>query len=51
MTKYKSSASSIVVPSIIVMYLVNGLQFSNTTSVAGDAVIVISSITKMKASL
>ena len=31
MTKFKSSASSIVVPSIFVIHLVNGAQLLNTT--------------------
>ena len=47
MTKSKSSASSIVVPSIFVIYLVNGAQFLNATYVAPAAVTVISFITKM----
>ena len=47
MTKSKSSASSIIVPSIFVIHLVNGAQFLNDTYVAGDAVTVISSFTKM----
>ena len=34
MTKSKSSASSIVVPSILVIPLVNGAQFLNATCVA-----------------
>ena len=34
MTKSKSSASSIVVPSIFVTYLVNGAQSLNVTYVA-----------------
>ena len=31
MTKCKSSASSIVIPSILVIHLVNGAQFLNAT--------------------
>ena len=34
MTKSKSLASSIVVPSIFVIYLVNGAHFLNATCVA-----------------
>ena len=41
MTKYKSSASSIIVPSIYVIYLVNGAQFVNASSVAGAVMPVI----------
>ena len=33
MTKYKSSASSVVVPSIFVVHLVHGPQFLNATGV------------------
>ena len=51
MTKPKSSASSIVVPSIFVIHLVNGVQFLNATCVAPAAVTVISPLTKMSASL
>ena len=47
MTKSKSSASSIVVPSIFVIHLVNGAQFLNDTCIAGTAVTVTSSFTKM----
>ena len=47
MTKSKSSESSIVVPSIFVIHLVNGAQFLNDTCVAGAAVTVISPCTKM----
>ena len=47
MTKSKSSASSIVVPSIFVIHLVNGAQFLNATCVAGAATTVISPLTKM----
>ena len=49
MTKCRSSASSTVVPSIVVIYLVNGAQFLNATCVSGAAIIVISPFTKMKA--
>ena len=38
MTKYKYSASFIVVSSIFVIYLVNGAQFLNDTFVIGAAV-------------
>ena len=41
MTKAKSSATSIVVPSIFVIHLVNGAQFLNATCIVGAAVIVI----------
>ena len=47
MTKSKSSASSIVVPSIFVMHLLNGAHFLNATCVAGAAVTIISPLTKM----
>ena len=48
MTKSKFSASSIVVSSIFVIYLVNGAQFLNTTSVTIlRPAIVISPPTKM----
>ena len=47
MTKSKSSASSVVVPSIFVIHLVNGAQFLNDACVVGAAVIVISPFTKM----
>ena len=47
MTKSKSLASSIVVPSIFVIHLVNGAQFLNDTCVSGAAVTVISRFTKM----
>ena len=47
MTKSKSSASSIVVPSIFVIRLLNGAQFLNATCVEGTAVTVISPLTKM----
>ena len=50
-TKPKSSASSVVVSSIFVIYSINGAQFSNATYVAGDAVTVISPLAKMWASL
>ena len=47
MTKSKSSALSIVAPSILVIHLVNGVQFSNDACVSGAAVTVISPLTKM----
>ena len=47
MTKSKSSASSIIVPSDFVINLVNGAQFSNATCVAVAAVTVILPVTKM----
>ena len=47
MTKSKSSASSIVVPSIFVIHLANGAQFLNATCVVGAALTVISPLTKM----
>ena len=47
MTKWKFSASSNVVPSMFMMYLVNGAQFLNTTCVSGAAVTVISPFTKI----
>ena len=46
MTKPKSSASSVVVPSIFVVHLVNGAQFLNENCVAGAAA-VIPPLTKM----
>ena len=50
MTKSKSSASSIIVPSTFVIDLVNGAQFLNTTLVEACTLIVISPLTKMYAS-
>ena len=47
MTKSKSSASSIVVPSIFVIHLINGAQFLTATCVAGAAMTVISPVTKI----
>ena len=48
MTKSKSSASSIVVPSIFVIHLVNGARFLNATSVTRLwPAIVISPLTKV----
>ena len=47
MTNSKSSASSIVVPSIFLIHLVNGAQFLNDTRATGAAVTVISPFTKM----
>ena len=42
-----SLASSVVVPSIFVIHVVNGAQFLNDTCVAGAAVTVISPFIKM----
>ena len=47
MTKAKSSASSIVVPSIFVTHVVNGEQFLNATSVCEAAITVLSPPNKM----
>ena len=47
MTKSESSAASIVVPSIFVIHLVNGVQLLNATCVSGAAATVISPLTKM----
>ena len=47
MTKFKSSAPSVIVPSFFVMYLVNGAQVLNATCVTGAAVTVIPPLTKM----
>ena len=47
MTKSKSSASSIVNPSIFVIHLVNAAQFLNDTYIAGAAVTVTLTFTKM----
>ena len=47
MTKSKSLASSVVVPSIFEIYLENDVQFLNDTCVSGAAVTVISPLTKM----
>ena len=47
MTESKSSASSIFVPSIFVIHLVNGAQFLNATCVARAAVTVILPFTEM----
>ena len=47
MTKFKSSASSIVVPSIFVIHIMKGAQFLNATSAPLSPVIVISPVTKM----
>ena len=46
MTKSKFSASSIVVPAIFVIHLVNGAQFLSTTHVARAAVTLISPLAK-----
>ena len=48
MTKSKSLASCIVVPSIFVILLVNGAQFVNDTCAAGAALAVILALTKIK---
>ena len=45
MTKSKSPASSIVVPSFFVIHLVNGVKFLNYTCAAGAAVTEISHFT------
>ena len=47
MTKWKCTASSIVVPSIFVIHLVNGGQFLNDICVAGAAATVTLPFTKM----
>ena len=47
MNKSKSSVSSIVVPSMFVIHLVNGVLFLNATFASGAAVTVISPLTKM----
>ena len=47
MTKSKSSVSCIVVPSIFLIYSINGAQFLNDTCVAESAVTVISPLTKI----
>ena len=47
MTKSKSSASSIVIPSIFVIHLVNGAQFLNASCVARATVTVMSPLIKM----
>ena len=47
MTKAKSSPSSIVVPSIFVMHLLNGEQVLNATSVCEAAITVLSPPNKM----
>ena len=43
----KSAASSIIVPSIFVIHLVKGAQFSNANWVSWAAATAISSLTKM----
>ena len=45
MTKSKSSALSIVVPSTFVIHLGNGAQFLNDTCIVGAAVTVVSPLT------
>ena len=47
MIKSKTSAQSIVVSSIFVIYLVNRAQFLNGTCVSGVALTIISTFTKM----
>ena len=47
MTKSKSLALSIVVPSTFVIHLVNGAQFLNATPYALSPIIVISPFTKI----
>ena len=47
MTKSKSAASSIAVPSIFVIHLVNGAQFLNATCATLCTLIVILPPTKM----
>ena len=47
MIKSKSSASSVIVPPIFVIHVVNGIQFLNDTYVAAAAGTVISPLTKM----
>ena len=47
MTKSKSSASSIVVPSIFVIHLINDAQFLNATCILGAVMTVISPLIKM----
>ena len=51
MTKHKSSASSIIAPSIFVIHLGNGGQFLNDAWVSGADMIVISPLTRTQASL
>ena len=47
MTKSESSASSVVVPSVLVIHLMNVAQFLNTTCVTRYPIIVILPITKV----
>ena len=47
MTKSNSPASSVIVPSIIVIHLVGDAQFLNATCVARAPTTVISPLTKM----
>ena len=47
MTKSKSSASPIVVPSIFVIHSINGAQFLNATCVTSCPIIVMLILTKM----
>ena len=51
MTKSKSSASSTAVPSIFVIYFVNGAKRLNFTLVKACPIAVILPLTKMEASL
>ena len=51
MTKSKSSASSIVVPTIFVIHLMNDAQFLNVTYVTRYPIILILPLTKMSESL
>ena len=47
MSKFKCSASFIIIPSIFVIHLVNGAQFLNATCFAPAAVTVTSPLTKI----
>ena len=47
MTRSKFSASSYSVSSTFMIQLVNGSQFFNASCVAGDAMIIISPLTKI----
>ena len=47
MINYKPLASSIVIPSIVVIHLVNGAQFLNDTCLVEATVTVIIPLTKM----
>ena len=48
MTKYKFSASSVVVPTIFVIHLLNGAHFLNVACVFRAALTVISPVIKIK---